>query len=420
MSQGVHFANSTHPKEEVPPTEVGGIPEAWHVHELADFGVVRSGSGFPLIFQGKQSGDYPFFKVSDMNNTGNELFMKSANHWVSKATMKKLGASSFDPGSIVFAKIGAAIFLERRRLLSQQSCLDNNMMAFTMVDRHACQRFFYYLLVRTELGKLVSATALPSLSGRQVGALSFPVPPSQEQRAIAEALSDVDDLLAALEALIAKKQAIKQGAMQQLLPGKTRLPGFTGEWKSSKLGDCRMFLSGSGFPLVFQGYLSGQYPFFKVSDLSNKGNEIYMKSANNWVSEEVRRSLGAIAVPTGSTVFAKIGAAILLERKRLLSQESCLDNNMMAFSLVDHLSCPEFFYYLFCGIELAKFVATTALPALAGRHIGAITVQVPPLPEQCAIASVLGDMDSEIALLESRGEKTRAIKQGMMQELLTG
>ena len=123
-------------------TEVGIIPEDWELGKFGDFGVFRSGSGFPLVFQGRQSGDYPFFKVSDMNNEGNELFMKSANHWISEGVRRKLGATNFRPGSIIFAKIGAAIFLERKRLLAEESCLDNNMMAFSLVNCRACLRFF--------------------------------------------------------------------------------------------------------------------------------------------------------------------------------------------------------------------------------------------------------------------------------------
>ena len=251
---------------------------------------------------------------------------------------------------------------------------------------------------------------------------NFPVmlPRLQEQRAIAEVLSDVDALINALDALIAKKRAIKQATMQQLLTGKTRLPGFSGPWERSVLADFGVFQSGSGFPLAFQGHQSGDYPFFKVSDLSGEGNQLFMNRANHYISESVRRKLGAIRFKPESIVFAKIGAAIFLERKRLLSQESCLDNNMMAFTLTNDFACPRFFYYIFLRIELGKLVSATALPALSGQHIGAVSISIPPLAEQRAIASILSDMDSEIAALEQRRDKTRAIKQGMMQQLLTG
>ena len=266
----------------------------------------------------------------------------------------------------------------------------------------------------------VESTGVPQLTAPQISRYLLPVPPESEQRAIAKALSDVDGSLSSLEALIAKKQAIKQVTMQQLLTGKTRLPRFSEEWEPGILADFGIFRSGSGFPLEFQGHQSGDYPFFKVSDLSGEGNQLFMNKANHYISESVRRKLGAIRFEPGSIVFAKIGAAIFLERKRLLSQESCLDNNMMAFTLTNDFACPRFFYYIFLHIELGKLVSTTALPALSGRHIGTVSILIPPIAEQQAIASILSDMDAEIGALEQRRDKTRAIKQAMMQQLLTG
>ena len=281
-------------------------------------------------------------------------------------------------------------------------------------------KFVYYLYTHLNLAQFLSGSGVPTLNRNDVHQhlVAHPSPP--EQRAIAEALSDVDGLLTALEALIAKKQAIKQAAMQQLLTGKTRLPGFGGAWRSGKLADFGVFRSGNGFPLVFQGGQSGDYPFFKVSDLSNKGNELLLKDANHWISQDTRRTLGATVFAAGSIVFAKIGAAIFLERKRMLSRKSCLDNNMMGFSPTIPSACEQFFYYLFLCIALGKFVSTTALPSLSSRQIGAIAVSLPPPDEQRAIATVLSDMDAEIDALERRWDKTRSVKQGMMQQLLTG
>lgn len=250
--------------------------------------------------------------------------------------------------------------------------------------------------------------------------LELPMPDYEEQNAIAEVLSDVDGLIASLDALIAKKRAIKQATMQQLLTGKTRLPGFSGDWTLGILADCGVFKSGNGFPIEYQGHQSGDYPFFKVSDLSGKGNQLFMKRANHYISENIRKKLGTIRFEPNSIAFAKIGAAIFLERKRMLSQESCLDNNLMAFTLIHDLACPKFFYYLFQRIELGKLVSTTALPALSGRQIGAVSISIPPFEEQGAIATVLSDMDAEISELEQRRDKSIAIKQGMMQQLLTG
>ena len=268
--------------------------------------------------------------------------------------------------------------------------------------------------------RVAQGDAVVHISASNLAQVQISLPSIEEQRAIAEALLDVDRLIRSLETLIAKKRAIKQAAMQQLLTGKTRLPSFSGKWEYRKLSDIGVFGSGNGFPLAFQGHRSGDYPFFKVSDMNNKGNGLLLKNANHWINEDFRRTLGATKFPVGSIIFAKIGAAIFLERKRLLSQESCLDNNMMAFILTASGTCERFFYYLFLRIELGKLVTTTALPSLSSREIGTISVQLPRLDEQNAIATVLSDMDAEIAAMERRRDKTNAVKQGMMQELLSG
>ena len=103
---------------------------ASRIMSAGDIGTFRGGSGFPVKYQGKKSGDLPFFKVSDMNSAGNELFMSRANNYISESRRKSLGAVRVPAGAIVFAKVGAAVFQERKRILAQDSCIDNNMSAF--------------------------------------------------------------------------------------------------------------------------------------------------------------------------------------------------------------------------------------------------------------------------------------------------
>ena len=262
-------------------------------------------------------------------------------------------ASSETPGDLA---IGAVMREQLDNLYLNSFCF-----GFRIHDKNRYVPLFLAYFFRGTVGRdimnaLAQGATRYNMSKSQFRALELSIPCGDEQRAIAEALSDVDGLLNALEALIAKKQAIKQATMQQLLTGKTCLPGFSGAWERGILADFGVFQSGSGFPLAFQGHQSGDYPFFKVSDLSGEGNQLFMNRANHYISEDVRRKLGAIRFKPGSIVFAKIGAAIFLERKRLLSQESCLDNNMMAFTLTNDFACPRFFHYIFLHIELGKLV----------------------------------------------------------------
>ncbi len=401
-------------------TEVGMIPRDWTLGRLADFGVFRSGSGFPLVHQGLPSGDYPFFKVSDMNNYGNELFMEVANHWITEETRKKLGAVQHPIGSIVFAKIGAAIFLERKRLLSQGSCIDNNMMAFTLTDHHACQRFFYYLLLNLELGKLVSTTALPSLSGRQIGTITVPIPPTDEQRAIAEALSEVDDLLAALEKLIAKKQAIKQAAMQQLLTGKTRLPGFSGEWETKQLGTLGFFSKGRG--IKREDISSTGFPCIRYGELYTRYRD-YILNAVARIPSSVAQM--ALPIKTGDLLFA--GSGETSEEIGQCAVYLCDEPGYAGGDIIVLTPLGQNSLYLgylmnrpAVARQKARMGQGDAVVHINPRNLAQIEIDLPALEEQAAIAVVLSDMDAEIASLERRRDKIRTLRQGMMQQLLTG
>jgi type I restriction enzyme S subunit len=245
-------------------------------------------------------------------------------------------------------------------------------------------------------------------------------PTLTEQEAIAGALSDADAWIESLEQLIAKKRQIKQGAMQELLTGKRRLPGFSGQWEVVKAGDIGRFQGGSGFPIRLQGKHSGDYPFFKVSDMNHSGNETLMLKANNFISEPQRREISATVFPPESIIFAKVGAAVFLERKKILATYSCVDNNIAAFVADGNRAYVRFLHYVLLNFKLGSLVSTTALPSLSGGVLAAIEIRLPSISEQTAIATVLSDMDTEIESLESKLAKAREIKQGMMQELLAG
>lgn len=251
--------------------------------------------------------------------------------------------------------------------------------------------------------------------------LDIATPPPAEQRAIASALADTDALIETLEVLLAKKRNVKQGMMQELLTGRVRLPGHTGPWEECPAGDIGYFKGGSGFPTRYQGKTSGQYPFFKVSDMNSAGNELFMSAANNYISDGVQRQIGANVMPAGAIVFAKVGAAVFLERKRILLAPSCIDNNMSAFVVDAGRADVRFVHYALTNFPMASLVATGALPSLNGRQLRSILLAIPTdLGEQAAIARVLADADSEIAALQRRLQSVCDLKTGMMQELLTG
>ena len=389
-------------------TEVGVIPEDWIAEALGAHVQINSGES-PSLFRFEGSG-IPYFKVDQLNN--DSKYLSATPYFFRKG-------KTVSQGSLVFPKRGASILLNKVRILASDSYMDTNLMSLTL-DESLDNEYLYYTLTHIGLWKFADTTSIPQINNKHVKPLVVPIPRLSEQRAIAAALSDVDALLAKLDQFIAKKRDLKQATMQQLLSGLTRLPGFCGEWEVVKAGDVGRFRSGSGFPIKDQGEMSGEYPLFKVSDMNNTGNETFMETANNYISETMRKQLGATAFPAESIVFAKVGAAVFLERKKILTRPSCLDNNMAAFVMDrSRTHCP-FIHYVLLNTKLGSLVSTTALPSLSGGVLAEIELPLPSLPEQTAIATVLSDIDAEIAALETRREKTRNLKQGMMQELLTG
>ena len=252
------------------------------------------------------------------------------------------------------------------------------------------------------------------------------IPPLQEQQRIAEALSDVDGMISSLEKLVAKYKSIKTACLQQMFPqnGETvprmRLPGFTDAWEQRKLGDIGKARSGVGFPDADQGGLTG-VPFFKVSDMNSDGNENEMTVANNYVTAEqiaVHRWSPITELP--AIFFAKVGAAVMLNRKRLCRFPFLLDNNTMAYSLSPTKWDADFAKALFGTVDLTSLVQVGALPSYNAGDVESMEIYLPSLLEQAQIGAYFKHLDNLITLHQRKLEKIQKIKQGMMQQLLTG
>ncbi len=421
-------------------TEVGMIPEDWEALPARDIGVFKGGSGFPLTAQGETSGAYPFFKVSDMNNEGNETFMTTANHYISEQTRKRLGATAFPADSIVFAKVGAAVFLERKKILGQPSCIDNNMAAFILDSDRVDVRYVHSLLLSKKLGALVATTALPALNGKQLGEMTLAVPPLAVQRAIATALSDVDALLSGLDRLIAKKRDLKQASMQQLLTGQTRLKGC-GPTKGFKQYDYGIIPDDwSVRPFNKVSSMNGRIGWqgLKQDEFTENPDDPFLITGMNFKDGRIRwgevyhiptkryQEAPDIQLQVGDVLATKdgtIGKLLFVDHIPNPGKAS-LNSHLLVFRPLNQQYDPKFLFYQLGSpafvrhIELHKSGSTFF--GLTQAATGKYPVVIPSLPEQTTIAAALSDMDAELAALEARRDKIHALKQGMMQELLTG
>src|SRR5690625_4376135 len=290
-----------------------------------------------------------------------------------------------------------SVLIGRKGTINKPQFIDNpfwtiDTLFYTEISEEYNPKYIYYLFQTIDWLSLNEASGVPSLSSNNIEKVKVVIPNIETQNKIVEALSDMDDLIESLEKIIEKKKKIKQGTMQQLLTGEKRLPGFSKKWKEIQLSDVGKFMSGDGFPVKYQNNKEERYPFFKVSDMNNEGNNTYMVKANNYISEETLNRIGALKFNRETIVFAKIGAAIFLERKRILVEESCIDNNMMAFVPNQSLINSKYFYYLFVNTKLGSYANTTALPSLSSKELENIKYMIPVIDEQQAIAEILSDM----------------------------
>ncbi len=398
-------------KEGYKQAEVGVLPEDWSVATLSEACILSKKKHSPR----HSNYNYKCIELEHVEqNTGRLLDYTESKKQLSHKNY-------FYIGSVLFGKLRP--YLRKFHYADFDGVCSTEMWVL-LPSVNTDSKYLYYLMqsepVIEACNKSVG-TKMPRADWNIVNNTLIGIPSPPEQKAIATALSDIDGLIDSLSKLIEKKKNIKQGAMQELLTGKKRLEGFSGEWVDVELGNAGYFISGNGFPIRYQSSKKSKYPFYKVSDFNNVGNDIFMSDANNYINENTRRALSAKIIPKDSIIFAKIGAAIYLERKRISSVDCCIDNNMMSFVCDESVINSKTAYYYWLNLKLSDYVSATALPSLSSKDLKNIKIFIPPtIEEQTTIATILSDMDLEIEKLQAKLVKCKAIKKGMMQELLTG
>ena len=252
------------------------------------------------------------------------------------------------------------------------------------------------------------------------------MPLLKEQKKIAEILATQDKAIELQGRKIEELKRFKQGCLERMFPRKgqkvpeKRFPGFTDDWEQRKLSDIGKARSGVGFPDAEQGGVTG-IPFFKVSDMNLDGNENEMTVANNYVTAEqiaVHRWSPITELP--AIFFAKVGAAVMLNRKRLCRFPFLLDNNTMAYSLSSTKWDADFAKALFGTVDLTSLVQVGALPSYNAGDVESMEIYLPSLLEQEQIGGFFKQLDNLITLHQRKLEEMKNQKKALMQLLLTG
>lgn len=386
---------------------VGVIPNDWRPDYIENFAVITTGS--KNTQDRIEDGQYPFF--------------------VRSQTVERINSYSFDGEAVLTAGDGVGTGKVFHYINGK---FDVHQRVYRISDfAEHVNGYFFYLYFSTHfysrIMQMTAKSSVDSVRRDMISRMQIALPPTEtEQRAIATALSDVDALIAGLEKLIAKKRDLKQAAMQQLLTGQTRLPGFSGEWEVKRLGDVGVCLRGVSYKGDADLFPHDTDTSKRLLRSNNVQESLVVTSDLQYVkADRVREHQilrdGDVLICMANGSKALVGKAGYFD---VSDEFEYTFGAFMGAYRGNEQANRRFVFYLFQTNRyrdyIANILAGSSINNLSPSSIESLEFNFPELSEQGAIAQTLNDMDSELISLETRLVKTRELKQGMMQELLTG
>ena len=399
-------------------TEAGVIPDDWSAKPIGNYIDLLTGCPFPSI--GYSKSGVRLLRGSNVKRGETDWGEDITQYW--PTVTPHIARYQLKQGDLVIAMDGSLV----GRSFAQLSSRDVPALLLQRVARiRSSQLDVTYLTALVGSDRFIkyadsvkTVTAIPHISPGDIRKFTIPVPPTlAEQRAIAAALSDVDALLDGLNRLIAKKRDLKQAAMQQLLTGQTRLPGFQGEWEVKRLGELTDIVSG-GTPRTNElSYWNGGIKWCTPTDITHSAGK-YLTETERTISRDGLNSSGARLLPVGALLLC---SRATIGELKIAGTPICTNQGFKSLVCRPRVS-NEFLYYKLLTMKQQMVVRAfgSTFLEISTQNVSSLEVATPPHDEQTAIAAVLSDMDAELAALGARYDKTRALKQAMMQELLTG
>ena len=420
---------SIHRSQSIPPgykqTEIGVFPKDWVISTLENItksnGLVRGPFGGTLK---KEFFSATGYKVYEQRNAIYET-IQLGTYYVNEQKYRDLARFDIKPGDFIVSCSGTIGCIYRIPEEAPNGIINQALLKIC-IDPDKIDPYYFIIIFKSasfqsRIKDNTQGGAMQNLIGMSLfRQTQIPIPSLPEQHAIATALSDVDALIESLDKLIAKKRNIKQAAMQKLLTGKARLPGFDGNWEVKKLGELGIFLKGSG--VKKEDAISGHLPCIRYGEIYTHHNDV-IRNFFSWISPKVASN--AVKLRKGDLLFAGSG-----ETKEEIGKCVAFIDDYETYAggdvvILRTTGVDPIFMGYYCNhtpinAQKASKGQGDAIVHISAAALSSILVLLPPQPEQTAIAAILSDMDTEIEALETRRAKTLDLKQGMMQELLTG
>lgn len=390
-------------------TEVGVIPEEWDVRTLDYCLVEKPSYGINAAAVPYDSNLPTYIRITDISDEGR--FIKENRVSVLCDDADKYQLKDTD---IVFARTGASTGKSYLYNPKDGPLVFAGFLIRTRINvKHAAPRYIKACVETSSFWEWVKKTSTrsgqPGINGNEYASYVIPIPPLPEQQAIATALSDIDGLISSLKKLIDKKKNIKQGAMQELITGKKRLDGFSGDWVEAELSNYLKFQV--GFPFTSNHFNQNRNGIRLIKNRDLKSNDQVFYYSGEYIEDYIVTNGDVLVGMDGDFIpcLWNKGKALLNQRVGRLIVGNNLDLLFIRYALIKPLE------------DIQRSTFATTVKHLSHNDIEKMILNLPlTIEEQTAIANILSDMDNEIEVLEQKLNKYKAIKQGMMQELLTG
>ena len=417
-------------------TEVGVIPEDWEITVLGAVCETSSGTtpSRALMDRYYKNGTIAWVKTLDLNNS--DIYATDEN--VTELALQETCLRSYPVGTVLVAMYGGFNQIGRTGLLRRPAAVNQAITAIrpnqnVLVSEYLISNLSY----RVDYWKSVASSSRkdPNITSKDIRDFPIALPRPHEQEVIAEALSAADAFLESLEQLVAKKRHLKRGAMQELLTGKKRLPGFGGssnryketevgpipeDWEVAKLGDCLSEPPAYGINAPAVHYQDSLPTYIRITDITDDGRY----SPEKLVSVNAANASDYF-LEDGDLVFARTGASVG-KSYRYIPADGRLVFAGFLIRVRPHRSRlnPSFLAAFATTGRYWNWVRQMSMrsgqPGINGNEYAQLPIPRTMIEEQTAIAAILTDIDAEITALEAKLAKARQIKQGMMHDLLSG
>lgn len=403
-------------------TEIGVIPEDWAIKYLSDFGKVQGGGTPSTTMADYWGGDIAWCTPSDITSTPTK-YINATERAITDLGLKNSAATVMPAGSILLCTRATIGELK----INSIPMATNQGFKNIAINKGGNVDFLYYLLQTKKDRMLELAIGSTFLEISKTALCKIPLQTpmhSDEQSKIADALSDIDSLVEVLENHISKKKAIKQGAMQELLTGKRRLPGFSGEWRYFNLMKNSKVKARIGWQgLKKSEYLDSGYALLVTGTDFDDGRVLWDRC--HYVTRSRYEQDRNIQLQNNDILITKDGSLGKAALVQGLTKPATLNSGIFVIRPLLDAYDPVFVYQILSSFVFKNFLdrlsAGSTIIHLYQKDVGKFEFLLPPtIAEQKAIAEALSEMDADIAALENKLTKYRQVKQGMMQQLLTG